>query len=276
MSKRLTDTTKWDDDWFLSLPPRYKCVWEYMRDTCGGTGIKKVSLKKFTDNVGEVITLEEFNRHFEGRIHWINEETVWIHGFLKAQYKTLSAKNQAHVNIAKLIIREVSNQVLSVKAQAVFDQLISLVKESSDPHASLARPSDEAQAGLIGNRIKDKGKRKYSSKGGVGENKTRNEYPPEFEEFWKSYPRAADKSDAFKAYEKNVQVPEEVPDLRKAVANFNALMELEGREKKHIKHPSTFLNERRWRDMLDPQVEAQLTLVTAKNDPFSLIRGEGA
>lgn len=164
MAHRLTDTTKWDDDWFLSLPPKLKCLWWYLTDTCDGAGLKKVSLRKFSENIGETITREEIDKHFASRVHWVNDELLWIHGFIKAQYKKLTPHNRAHVNIAHLAIRNVSGQTLSLKAQGVFDQLRILILDSDSIKQPPVRGSDEGRTSLIEKGIKNKEK----NKGGVG------------------------------------------------------------------------------------------------------------
>lgn len=181
MSKRFTDTDKWDDDWFIGLPPRYKCVWEHLRDTCDGAGFKKISFAKLTFLVGEPITREEFDRHFEERLHWVNHEVVWIHGFIGYQYKQLSPGNRAHLNIAKMALRTLGDQPLSSKAQAVADRLAVLVHSQPDPDPTLSPPSsdprNEGRAGDIGNRKQETGNRKGIEEGGVGE--TGNAPPPQ-------------------------------------------------------------------------------------------------
>jgi hypothetical protein len=173
VAKRFTNTNKWDDDWFLSLPPLYKAAWQYLCDTCeGGTGIKKISFRKMSNDVGGEITLEEFDRHFGDRIHWVNEETIWIHGFIKEQFKKLSVNNKAHVNMAKNVIGLLDGQALSDKSKKSLDALITFVQQSFDPRPTLDRPSLDHDQSVIGNRIQDTGNRKQETgkeEGGVGE-----------------------------------------------------------------------------------------------------------
>lgn len=261
MAKRFTDTDKWDDDWFLDLPPVMKCAWEYLRDNCdGGTGFMKVSFRKISGLIKGEVSREDFDRYFGDRIHWISAERIWIPGFLKAQFKKLSHTNKAHLNMARRVVAELQGQELSERARQHFETLSTLIRLSEDPQGTLHGPSPEGQERLIGYRIQDKGKN--SGERGPGKGGSRKDYPPEFEEFWKAYPRAVEKSDALKAYEKNV-TPEERPDLMRSLANFNAVMALERREWSSIKHPATFLNERRWRDYLDVDLGA----IRAKSSP---------
>jgi hypothetical protein len=174
VAKRFTDTDKWDDDWFLGLPPRFKCVWEYLRDTCSGVGIKKISFTNISNMIKEPITREDFDQYIGDRVQWINHETVWIHGFIVAQYKKLSPHNRAHINIAKLALRETEKLALSPKAQNVANSLYDFIQIAAEAQAALVRGSNEPQAGDIGNRKQEIGNRKELIKG----EDSKNSKPP--------------------------------------------------------------------------------------------------
>jgi hypothetical protein len=164
--KRFTDTGKWDDDWFLGLPLRFKVAWEYLRDTCdGGSGLKQVSFVRMSRDIGEEITREEFDFYFAEKIHWVNHDTIWIHGYLKEQFKKLAPKNKAHVNMAKRLVELLGEQTFSGPAKASFEKVLKLLENAGDPHPTIPQPSPETRPRLIGNRKEDKGK----EKGGVGE-----------------------------------------------------------------------------------------------------------
>lgn len=59
MSKRLTDTEKWDKEWFMSLPPKLKCAVQFIRDKCDLTGVWSPNWKLISIYVTEQITKEE-------------------------------------------------------------------------------------------------------------------------------------------------------------------------------------------------------------------------
>jgi hypothetical protein len=76
-------------------------------------------------------------------------------------------------------------------------------------------------------------------------------YPEPFLEFWKEYPRKVGKGVALKAY-KNIKVPR--PSLKQIIGSVQAHSKTEQwQTKKHIPHPSTYLNERRWEDELSDE-----------------------
>jgi hypothetical protein len=174
--KRLTDTDKWDDDWYLDLPPLMKCAWEYLCNNCdGGTGLMKISFRKMSDLIKGEVTREEFDRYIGSRVHWIDQENLWIPGYLKAQFKRLTSRNKAHVNMAKKVIEALAGQTLSERARRHFDVLVKLVEEQMEGQETLDGPSLEGQETLIGNRKKDKGN---SSEGGSGGKPTGDPPPP--------------------------------------------------------------------------------------------------
>jgi hypothetical protein len=178
VAHRFTNTNKWDDDWYLELPLKFKVAWSYLCDTCdGGTGFKKISFLKLSRDVGESITREEFDHHFGDRVHWVNEETIWIHGYIKEQFRKLAVKNKAHVNMIKNLISLLEGQSFSKKAQKSFDDLLkflneyevyllTLAGESSDPLPTLGvGPGGLNRKQETGNRKQETGK----EEGGSGE-----------------------------------------------------------------------------------------------------------
>jgi hypothetical protein len=165
--KRLTDVSKWDDDWYLDLPPRMKCAWEILENTCEGTGFKKISFGKLSRDVGEKVTREDFDKYYSDRIHWIDSETVWVFSYIATQYKELSPKNAAHLNIARLVVKELSGQSLSDRARKIFVKIENLFRESPDPNQSIGRGSGESRPTHIEYRIQNIENRKEEE--GVGE-----------------------------------------------------------------------------------------------------------
>lgn len=172
MRKRLTSPNKWDDDWYLELPPKYKCVWEYICNTCdGGTGFKKISFKKISDLIGDKVDREEFDRYIGDRVHWVNHEVIWVYRYLAEQFKELKPTIRAHVNMAKLVIKTLSSQPLSDKASKVYEMLEDVLRQSPDSHPTVTRESPDSQVTVIGNREQGIGNREQGkiSEGGVGE-----------------------------------------------------------------------------------------------------------
>lgn len=128
--------------------------------------MKKISFKKMSDFIGETVTRADFDRYFADRIHWYSEDQLWICGYMKEQYKTLSSKNKAHVNMAKQVVTAIGDQLLSKRAASFFDPLKTLIRQSDDHQSTLDRGSEDPQERDIGNRKKETGKNVFE--GGVG------------------------------------------------------------------------------------------------------------
>lgn len=80
-------------------------------------------------------------------------------------------------------------------------------------------------------------------------------YTPEFEEFYKNYPRNKDKGKAFKAWKARIKekIPAEV--LITAAKHYAAECKLKHTSEEYIKYPATFLSKeaRSWEDYQTPQ-----------------------
>ena len=84
------------------------------------------------------------------------------------------------------------------------------------------------------------------------EKNIKEEYTPEFESFWKEYPRKEGKEDTFitwKNLTKKIQA-----EIIQASPNYADAMRVEGRDKQYCWKPKTFINAkaRRWKDYLEP------------------------
>lgn len=71
-------------------------------------------------------------------------------------------------------------------------------------------------------------------------------YGPEFEEFWKAYPRQVGKGEAFKKYQARRNDGWPVEDLLTAAKNYALQCVRLHTSTEYIKHPKTFLSENRW------------------------------
>jgi len=78
-------------------------------------------------------------------------------------------------------------------------------------------------------------------------------YPPPFEVFWGVYPRKVEKVVAYRRWRGLVKSGVDPDDLLRAAKHYAEYVEAAGTEERYIKHPSTFLNDDRWRDWLQPR-----------------------
>lgn len=102
--RRFTETNKWDDPWFRSLPGVHKLAFLYVIDRCNNAGFWEVDM----DGMQFHTKLEA--KHVEGALKGLSrgiEEKdgwVWVKNFLKHQKNdTLNEANPAHRQIIALV-----------------------------------------------------------------------------------------------------------------------------------------------------------------------------
>ncbi len=104
--KRFTETTKWDDPWFMDLPLKYKLFWLYICDKCDNAGAWQPNIRLATAQIGESLELAEVLRVFADRITQLGDGKLFITKFIPFQYGNLSPNCRAHIpilnNIEKL------------------------------------------------------------------------------------------------------------------------------------------------------------------------------
>lgn len=232
MSKRFTATTKWDDDWYLGLPPRLKLAWNYLCDTCDGAGVAKVSFALISFRIGEAVTKDEFNKFFGDKIVWIEADKLWLPSFISFQYRNLSVKNHAHRGIMAKIIKATDGLPLN------------------DPQMTLIRGWKESLETLkdigLGNRISEEIE-KGEPEGKKLSGKIIRE---QLELIYKKFPRKEGKTPGMKTLVKKIHTEQDLLRLDQAVEHYVAFCERKGRAGEFVLMWSTFTNQ--FEDWLDP------------------------
>lgn len=82
---------------------------------------------------------------------------------------------------------------------------------------------------------------------------------PGFADFWKTYPRKIDKTQAAKTYQARVKDGATPEEILQAAKNYAAHCLANKTEPRFIKHPKTFLNPD-WREWLTKEADKPLTL----------------
>ena len=107
MAKRFTDTTKWNEDWFLELSNSYKLFWIYICDNCDHAGIFKPNKRMFELIIGDKIDITEFFsvvNEDKIRILELGSGKWYLTGFISFQYGgNLNANNRVHKSILALL-----------------------------------------------------------------------------------------------------------------------------------------------------------------------------
>lgn len=180
MAKRFTDTTIWKNQrWFKKLTPLHKLSWKYITDLCDHAGIWKIDLGELMDDLGlEEFSLDSFvdacnvdfdkktgKKIYRERIIIINNDYLWVTGFMKFQYEGKSRKidGTSKVTISALdILNSFGLLQVAIAEKKFFELKISdLSKDKplqtppnpSKPHTC---PSEPLQG--VKDKDKDKGK----------------------------------------------------------------------------------------------------------------------
>lgn len=100
MAKRLTDTDKWNDDWYISLDNDYRIIWQWLLDNCNHAGICKRSMKLLNMMCNTDILEEKMIEIMDSRV--ISVDNNWfIPKFLKFQYTTLQSNKPVIISVVK-------------------------------------------------------------------------------------------------------------------------------------------------------------------------------
>jgi len=104
MAKRLTDTDKWKDDWYISLSNDYRIIWQWLLDNCSHAGICKRSIGILNMMCKTDIIENSLISVMEGRV--IPVKNDWfIPKFLKFQYTDLHSNRPVIVSVRRELIR---------------------------------------------------------------------------------------------------------------------------------------------------------------------------
>ena len=100
--KRFTATEKWSDPWFRKLTPRLKTFWLYLCDACDHAGIWQADFELASFIIGEEVTVDDLNQHFEGRCVSLVKGRMFIPKFIEFQYgPELNPENSAHRGVIR-------------------------------------------------------------------------------------------------------------------------------------------------------------------------------
>ncbi len=172
MAKRFTDTTKWDDEWFMDMPMEGKLFWLYLLDTCDHAGVWKVNKRLASFRLGFDVDVAGT---FGDRVEVVENGEYWIiKKFLDFQYGNLNVHNKVHNSALKILDR--------------FNRA----------------PAKPLESPLVGAKDKDKDKEKDKDKDKV-KDKDKDiggqlDQDLAFGMFWSVYPNKKAKKDALKAW----------------------------------------------------------------------------
>lgn len=142
MAKRLTDSEKWNDDWYISLSNDYRIIWQWLLDNCNHAGVCKRSMKLLNMMCNTSITEQEMIDNMSGRV--ISIDNNWfIPKFLKFQYTTLQSNKPVIISVVKELEK---------------NDLIKYIPESFGNDYVIIKDKDKDKDSLVKQKSSDNGK----------------------------------------------------------------------------------------------------------------------
>ena len=113
----MTDTEKWNKEWFRKLKPIHKCFWEFIRDNCNHAGIWEVDIQAAQFYINARLNKDNLLTIFQGHILKITETKWYLIDFIEFQYKVsleeLNPANKLHNSIICLLEKYKIKQALA-------------------------------------------------------------------------------------------------------------------------------------------------------------------
>lgn len=233
MSKRFTDTNKWDHAWFRKLDPKFKCVWIYLIDKCDHAGIWIADFEAMSFHIGKNITKEDVEEIFYEKIKKIGADRYLIQSFIDFQYGELNENNRVHKSVMNRIDK--------------FSNCIEEIKPLISP--------------FKGDKDKDKDKDMDKEKDKEKELEIKCEQISfDLEFIYAEYPRKEGKKAGVEKLKKIIKSQEKYNQVLLAVRNYKK--STYGTEIKFIKQFSSFVSV--WEDYLVIENKSQ-TMESIKN-----------
>lgn len=243
MAKRFTDTGKWKNKWFRTLPYKGKLLWLYLCDMCDIAGIWDKDLDLASFQLGFPVTDVDIRRLLGGKVAPLTDTKCIVIGFIPFQYNQVKAGSKIEIGINKILIK----YGLSVKS---LDTL-------SIPYTKgIYTLQDQDQ-----DQDKDQDQDCIKKEGGMGEENKPDQFSLRsqlsdglFEQLWKLYPRHDDKSAARLRFDREIKTAEQCEALTRAITKYKAACT--GKERQFVKLFSSFIGSektgRPYRDILEP------------------------
>ena len=144
MAKRFTDTSIWDEDWFIDLPKDYCLFWFYVKDNCDHAGIWRPNVSTFNKLFSASVSLKEalsfWNKDKE-RIQVLEGGRWLIIGFIAFQYgSSLNPNNRVHKSILELL-KDNGVNLTSIRPQ--FEEIEGLKDKDKDKEKDKEKDKDK-------------------------------------------------------------------------------------------------------------------------------------
>lgn len=103
MGKRFTETNKWDDKWFRSLPLSEKAGWQYLCDKCDAAGVIDLDRELADFQIGHTVQWDKLFEAAGERIEGMKRGKFWLTRFCDFQYGKLTEACRPHRPVIALL-----------------------------------------------------------------------------------------------------------------------------------------------------------------------------
>lgn len=148
MAKRLTDTAKWDRQWFREMPVEYKMFWNYLCDRCDHAGIWHKDLGIASFFIGAQIDAEKALVYFGDRVKVISDEKWFVARFISFQY----GKYHQNKSVHKAVMSRLVASGLRWPSQALAKEMAADSHKDKDKDIDMAKAKGRAKASVGGSR----------------------------------------------------------------------------------------------------------------------------
>lgn len=138
MAKRLTDTKKWGDDWYLALSNDYRVVWVWLLDNCDHAGFCKRSITLLNMICRTSITEADLLKVMDGRVV-VHGDYWFIPKFVKFQYASLHNNKPAILSVVRLLFEHNATHLIPES----FGDNYRIVSESFRNHCEMIKDKDK-------------------------------------------------------------------------------------------------------------------------------------
>jgi hypothetical protein len=128
MPKRLTDTSKWNDDWYLSLSNDYRIIWQWLLDNCNHAGVCKRSVYLMNLMCNTSVTEVDMLQAMQGRVMVVNSNW-FIPKFLRFQYESLTSQRPVILSVVKYLE---DNKLTEMIPESLHNDLFIIKRKSKD------------------------------------------------------------------------------------------------------------------------------------------------
>jgi hypothetical protein len=138
MAKRLTDTEKWNDDWFLSLSNDYRIIWQWLLDNCSHAGFCKRSMTLLNLMCRLSVTEDQMIDQMRGRVV-VHGNDWFIPKFIKFQYTTLFSQKPVILSVVKELFNKKAIHLIPVSYGSEYI----IISECFENHSRMIKDKDK-------------------------------------------------------------------------------------------------------------------------------------